>query len=124
MVLRVDQLSQFSHVLFDFLKESISFTHEGTRLELNEAIKEEFYMKVGTRRNGRFKQQKPIAAELRTMVNQFPMVFLEPKVLPPIRFNDQRVPLKDGAQTFKIRPYRCRYIQNGDFEMMVKNEII
>lgn len=43
MVIGVDWLSQFSPVLFDFLKGGMTFTHEDTRLEFhNEAIKEEF----------------------------------------------------------------------------------
>lgn len=65
------------------------------------------------------RQWEPIPAKLKAVVNYFPIVFLEPKKLPPTWFNDHYIPLKKGAQPFKIGPYRCPYVQNGTWRLCV-----
>lgn len=46
-------------------------------------------------------------------------MFVEPKGMPSPRFNDHEIPLKEGAQLFKIRPYRCPYVQKTELERMI-----
>lgn len=40
--------------------------------------------------------------------------------MPPPRFNYHKIPLKEGAQHFKIRLCRCPYVQKTELERMVK----
>lgn len=35
-------------------------------------------------------------------------------------FNDHHISFKEEAQPFKMRPYRCPYIQKAEIERMVK----
>lgn len=137
MVLGVDWLSQFNLVLFDFKKGSIIFTYNGEKMELEcETIKGEIKMISDKEdkcwfRNHNYgmvaqiivsidKEQETISLELQTVVDQFSRVFSEPKGLPPTRFNDHRIPLKEGVQPFRLRPYGCPYVQKSEIENMVK----
>lgn len=52
-----------------------------------------------------------VSAEVQAVVDRFSLVFSELEGLHPVRFNDHHIPIKEGAQPFKLRPYRCPYIQ-------------
>ncbi|KAL2542528.1 Uncharacterized protein Adt_03506 [Abeliophyllum distichum] len=60
---------------------------------------------------------------IRPILEDYDDVFKEPSDLPPIRSHDHQLTLKEGAQSFKIRPYRCLFIQKTEVEKMVKEMI-
>lgn len=57
------------------------------------------------------KGSKVVPAEVQAVVDWFSLVFSEPKGLPSARFNDHHILIKEGARPFKLRPYRCPYVQ-------------
>ncbi|KAL2506438.1 Uncharacterized protein Adt_22059 [Abeliophyllum distichum] len=58
--------------------------------------------------------------ELKPILIEYDDVFQEPKGLPPERSHDHHIPLKEGAQPFQIRPYRCPFIQKSEVEKLVE----
>lgn len=137
MVLGVDWLSQFNPVVFDFQRSSIKFSYQGMEVELKSAIMDEELLMMEGRQMNQWIRRQPygIIAQLQaitegenaqiptmvqTILKQYTEVFVEPKGMPPPRFNDHRIPLKEGAQPFKIRPYRCPYVQKAELKKMVK----
>lgn len=71
-------------------------------------------------------QATPFSAEHSTLPDEifellleFPDVFETPKELPPTRFLDHAIPLKNDFQPFKIKPYRYPYSQKSEIEVQV-----
>lgn len=134
MVLGVDWLSQFNLVIFDFKQGSIMFAYKGAQVELNsENADEEFLMMewenqwlrrqpygiVAKIQAMNEEERDTLPTEVQVIIEQYSEVFVEPRGMPPPRFNDHRIPLKEGAQPFKIKPYRCPYMQKTEIERMV-----
>ncbi|KAI5395213.1 hypothetical protein KIW84_061712 [Lathyrus oleraceus] len=57
--------------------------------------------------------------DLATIVTTFYDIFDEPKGLPPLRFQDHTIPLLEGSNPFKVRPYRYPHSQKAQIEKMV-----
>ncbi|CAA2960421.1 Hypothetical predicted protein [Olea europaea subsp. europaea] len=186
MILGVDWLRQFSPVLFDFVKGSITFHHEGTEIKLqNEAINEEFQMMIGNGKNGEFKKQpngivaqikevefgneipensvkmketkeiednpvkmkeikeietrfdkeaygavgqlcfliennkREIPGKITEMIEFFPKVFEELNGLPPPISHEHNIPVTDGVQPFKTRPYIHPFVKKIEIKRLV-----
>ncbi|KAI5445729.1 hypothetical protein KIW84_013817 [Lathyrus oleraceus] len=57
--------------------------------------------------------------DLATIVTTFSDIFDEPKGLPPPRFQDHTIPLIEGSNPVKVRPYRYPHSQKAQIEKMV-----
>ncbi|XP_024979726.1 uncharacterized protein LOC112516745 [Cynara cardunculus var. scolymus] len=58
-------------------------------------------------------------AELQTLLTEFQDVFATPSGLPPTRSHDHAIPLLDGSNPIKVRPYRYAHSQKNQIEVMV-----
>ncbi|KAL2466961.1 Uncharacterized protein Adt_42812 [Abeliophyllum distichum] len=70
----------------------------------------------------REEEPETMPAEVSNIVNQFPDVFSEPKGLPPPSTHDHHIPLKEGAQPFKIEPYMSYCVENKGGENGLRND--
>lgn len=61
-----------------------------------------------------------ILAELQALLEDYADVFKTPKVLPPPRLQDNRIPLKDETAGVKIKPYRYPIVQNNEMEKLIQ----
>ncbi|OMO86983.1 Integrase, catalytic core [Corchorus capsularis] len=68
----------------------------------------------------KLKPTAEIDATLQQFLEQYNILFEEPKGLPPSRPQDHRIPLKDESKTVKIRPYRHPSIHKDEIEKMIK----
>lgn len=57
---------------------------------------------------------------LRPVVKRYQDIFSEPKHLPPKRFRDHQIELKEGIEPVSVRPYKYPYIQKEEIERSVK----
>lgn len=64
-------------------------------------------------------QMENISGRVLEVVHQFAQVFEELKELPPPKSHDHYIPLKEGAQPFKVRPFRCPFIKKIEIERLV-----
>ncbi|GKB15562.1 putative nucleotidyltransferase, ribonuclease H [Tanacetum coccineum] len=62
-------------------------------------------------------QQNP---QIQTLLNTFPLVFENPKKLPPIRSHGHTIPLLPNTTPINIRPYKHPPNQKDAIELMVK----
>ena len=65
----------------------------------------------------------PIHPDISQILDAYPDVFVEPKGLPPTRFQNHAIPLLEGSNPVKVRPYRYPYSQKAQIEIMV-NEML
>uniref|UniRef100_A0A8R7U1I3 Reverse transcriptase domain-containing protein n=1 Tax=Triticum urartu TaxID=4572 RepID=A0A8R7U1I3_TRIUA len=63
------------------------------------------------------KQEIPQPVE--EVLQQFPIVFQEPKGLPPKRAHDHKIPLKEQSVPPNSRPYRVSHMQRNELERQV-----
>ncbi|XP_057444004.1 uncharacterized protein LOC130736175 [Lotus japonicus] len=63
------------------------------------------------------KEETP--AELQSVLNQFPVLFESPTVLPPRRRHDHAIHLQEGASIPNIRSYRYPHYQKNEIEKLV-----
>lgn len=61
-------------------------------------------IKVIAQLNSVVEEIEPAPSVVLALTEQRHLVFAEPKGLPPPKFNDHQITLKEGAQPFKIRP--------------------
>jgi hypothetical protein len=66
---------------------------------------------------------KPIHPEISQVLDTYLDVFAEPTCLPPTRFQDHAIPLLEGSNPVKVRPYRYPHSQKAQIETMV-NEML
>ena len=62
-----------------------------------------------------------LPSEISELLHQFSDIFAEPTQLPPKRAHDYTIPLKPGAQPFKLIPYRYPHSQKIEIENQVSN---
>ncbi|XP_071918893.1 uncharacterized protein [Coffea arabica] len=72
----------------------------------------------------RMEQQKlleepMVFAEVQQIIEDFKDVFQTPTELPPTREIDHWIPLKQGSQAFKMKPYRYPHSQKGEIERQI-----
>lgn len=58
--------------------------------------------------------------EIQALVHNYRDLFADPKGLPPSRVIDHTIPLLNGSQPFKLRPYRYTSAQKTEFEERVR----
>ena len=63
--------------------------------------------------------EPPLPLEIQQLLDEFPHLFQEPNSLPPARAQDHEIPLMQGAQPFKIRPYHYNPQQKDEIERQV-----
>ncbi|CAN6225874.1 unnamed protein product [Urochloa humidicola] len=61
-----------------------------------------------------------IIPEVQPLVNQYTELFVEPSGIPPSRAINHSIPLINGAQPFKLRPYRYTPAQKTEIEQQVQ----
>lgn len=57
--------------------------------------------------------------KLQELLSSFSNVFKEPTSLPPEKFHDHHINLKDGSQPINLRPYRYPYVQKSEIEKIL-----
>lgn len=65
-------------------------------------------------------REEKIPAAVEELLEQFPDVFGKPKGLPPSRGHEHYIQLAEGAQPFKLRPYRYPHYQKAEIEKLIK----
>lgn len=62
--------------------------------------------------------------EIKQLLEEFSKVFQQLMSLPPIKMCDHEIPLKPGAQPFKLKPCRYPYSQKDEIEKQVTQIIL
>lgn len=62
---------------------------------------------------------KPLPAEIKQLVSEFADIFESLTELPPRHLGDHVIPLVQGAQPFKLRPYRYNPAQKTEIEQQI-----
>ncbi|GAU28307.1 hypothetical protein TSUD_256350 [Trifolium subterraneum] len=66
--------------------------------------------------------QSPLHPAIADLILKFEDIFKEPRQLPPPRPGfDHRIPLKEGAEPFNLRPYRFSLIQKDIIDKLVQD---
>lgn len=60
-----------------------------------------------------------IPPEIVPILQQFRSIFEEPETLPPSRTIDHQIPLKEGADSVNVRPYRYPHFQKQEIEAQI-----
>ncbi|XP_071902628.1 uncharacterized protein [Coffea arabica] len=134
-VLGVDWLAKYSPIEFDFKQLTMKF-HKGKEpVELKGEVGKLKLKLIKGSKLAKWKRKQSyglhvveegeetpgrMLAEMKVLLNQFGKVFAESQGMPPVRSHDHGIPLKEGAASFQIRPYRCPYVQKAKIEKLVK----
>ncbi|XP_071905809.1 uncharacterized protein [Coffea arabica] len=141
MILGVDWMVQYSPITFDFKQLLVRVSEEGGEMVLEGAAKQPSMKLIRGKAVKKFMQQKhktltsicsasensnsdgvsPLPSEISELLHEFSDVFAEPTQLPPERAHDHTIPLKPGAQPFKLRPYRYPHSQKIEIENQVSS---
>ncbi|KAH9792244.1 hypothetical protein KPL71_004039 [Citrus sinensis] len=62
-------------------------------------------------------------ASMRSLLEEYSELFMEPKQLPPTREIDHQITLKEGTEPINVRPYRYAYFQKAEIKRQV-NEML
>ncbi|KAE8662761.1 hypothetical protein F3Y22_tig00113145pilonHSYRG00200 [Hibiscus syriacus] len=137
MVLGVDWMKKYSPLLMDFNNMTMSFKKDGEEITLrgkqnsptvkvisdsklqklmgkNNDITGEIFMLSGEVRTNM------VPVELQSLLEEYSVVFEEPKGMPPPREHDHSIILKEGTEAVDIRPYRMPYHQKSEVEKQIK----
>ncbi|XP_038990616.1 uncharacterized protein LOC120113567 [Hibiscus syriacus] len=137
MVLGVDWLRKYSPLLMDFNHMTLSFQKDGkdvilkgrqnssnVRLISNSKLQKlmekhndltgEIFMLSGEN------NPNVVPAELQDLLEEYLVVFEEPKGMSPSREHDHSIILKEGTEAVNIRPYRMPYHQKSEVEKQFK----
>ncbi|XP_027088526.2 uncharacterized protein [Coffea arabica] len=144
IMLGVDWMTHFSPITFDFHNLGISMKYQGEMVHLQgssedceldlirgkdlrhfiEYKKKYFAIRTmetdmastsASKKTGEDQQPQ----EIRDLLEEFSVVIQQPVSLPPARACDHAIPLKPGAQPFKLKPYRYLHSQKNDIEKQV-----
>lgn len=63
--------------------------------------------------------EPPLPAEVSELIEQYTVLFEEPRGLPPSRAVDHAIPLVPGAKPVNLRPYRHSPVQKDEVEKQV-----
>lgn len=63
---------------------------------------------------------EPIPTEIQSLIDQYQSVFQAIPGIPPKRSGDHTIPLIQGAQPFRLRPYRYNPFQKDEIERQIK----
>jgi hypothetical protein len=61
----------------------------------------------------------PLPAEMKQLVEKFPVIFYEPSGIPPPSTVTHSIPLMDGTQPFRLKPYRYTPAQKDEIETQI-----
>lgn len=138
IVLGADWLRQFSPVTFDFRELKITINKEGQRIMLHGKVEEgTIKMITGKAMNKLMSksnegmmgylflmenrdQNSEVDPEMMKLLQEYEVVFQEPKGMPPVRNQDHKIPLIAGSQPVNMRSYRIPYIQKAEVEKQVR----
>ncbi|XP_071925383.1 uncharacterized protein [Coffea arabica] len=141
MILGVDWMVQYNPITFDFKQLLIKLSEENGEMVFEGAAEQPSIKLIRGKAIKKFMQQKhrtlasicsvpedsnsddvsSLPSEISELLHQFSDVFTEPTQLPPERAHDHTIPLKPGAQPFKLKPYRYPYSQKTEIENQVSN---
>jgi len=63
---------------------------------------------------------EPIPPDIQAIIAKFQCIFQPLPGIPPKRAGDHTIPLIQGAQPFRLRPYRYNRFQKDEIEMQIK----
>ena len=63
---------------------------------------------------------EPIPPDIQAIIAKFQSIFQPLPGIPPKRAGDHTIPLIQGAQPFRLRPYRYNRFQKDEIEMQIK----
>ncbi|XP_038986462.1 uncharacterized protein LOC120111962 [Phoenix dactylifera] len=63
--------------------------------------------------------QATLPFDIKELLDEFTLLFDEPRSLPPARDVDHRIPLKEGVTAVNVRPYRYAHFQKSEIEKQV-----
>lgn len=140
MVLGVDWLKQNSPVTFDYQSLSITILKEGRKIVLQGGMQEgtlktmsgkglskllrgkqavtQGYLCMVSACKEEIDVKAPVQAppEITKLLQQYEDIFQEPQGLPPRRYHDHRIPLKEDSQPVNQQSYRVPYFQKNEIE--------
>nr|XP_027099356.1 uncharacterized protein LOC113718666 [Coffea arabica] len=137
LILGVDWMHNYSPITFDFRQLKISMFHQGEVVTLHGAVTDATMELIRRKDLRGFLHEKrrccAIAAQagkedtttqgvpgsITAVLEKFSGVFQEPTQLPPNRSLDHQIPLKSGAQAFKMKPYRYPHSQKAEIEKQI-----
>ncbi|XP_027172283.1 uncharacterized protein LOC113771935 [Coffea eugenioides] len=137
LILGVDWMHNYSSITFDFRQLKISMFHQGEVVTLHGAVTDATMELIRRKDLRGFLHEKmrccAIAAQagkedtttqgvpgsITAVLEEFSGVFQEPTQLPPNRSLDHQIPLKPGAQAFKMKPYRYPHSQKAEIERQI-----
>lgn len=67
-----------------------------------------------------WKTKENIELEVQVIIQEYKDIFEEPHSMPPSRFHDHRIPLKDGSEPVSCKPYRWPCVQKTEIENIVR----
>nr|XP_027120832.1 uncharacterized protein LOC113737890 [Coffea arabica] len=138
IILGVDWMTHYSPITFDFHQLTISLHNQGETIQLRGQAEDcdldlirgsdlrnfiEYKKKMCLAlRMGHDKlpEESGMPAEVQEVLGNFHDVFQTPVELPPPKEIDHEIPLKQGAQAFKMKPYRYSHSQKGEIEKQVR----
>ncbi|KAL4351905.1 hypothetical protein GQ457_06G037700 [Hibiscus cannabinus] len=136
MVLGVDWMRKYSPISMDFNLMTLSFQREGeliilkggARLASIQFISGEKMQKLADKDMDLIGEiyllttegvEPEIRPELHPVLDKFQDVFSTPQSLPPKRFQDHAIVLKEGTQPVNLRPYRFPHHQKNEVEKQI-----
>jgi len=137
VVLGVDWLRSLGTIQWNFADLSMSFFVDGEKLFLQglrlpkEAIEEEHSLSKFALVEGRgiwlqFLEISdslggaPVEPALKTILNEFKIMFAEPNGLPPPRSHDHQIQLHEAAKPTCVKPYRYTYYKKEEIEKLIR----
>ncbi|GMI90521.1 hypothetical protein HRI_002721400 [Hibiscus trionum] len=136
MVLGVDWMRRYSPIIMDFKLMTLSFQRNEELITLKGGFKPaklqfisgEKFQKISKKESeltgeiyllSSDTRELTVRPELIEILAKFEDVFSEPTGMPPSRFHDHAITLKEGSQPVNLRPYRFPHNQKAEVERQI-----
>ena len=148
LILGVDWMKAYSPITFDFPRNQVTITTQGTSIKLTRMSEDAELWLISCRGINRLLRcpgssvtlglytinggpttmlsavsssgDSPFADQLAQLLYCFRHIFDEPTDLPPFREFNHSIPLKPGVEPINIRPYRYPYFQKAEVEKLTE----
>jgi hypothetical protein len=94
--------------------------HHLRRLHNTDAIAEVYSLQLQDNSLDLSLASQSLNPEMKELLLQFSEVFATPSGLPPSRSHDHAIPLLEGSNPVKVKPYRYPHSQKTQIELMVQ----
>jgi hypothetical protein len=95
--------------------------HQLNAMEKHDAILYCVQLNVTSDENGLSHTEDPHPEEIDSLIKQYQSIFQPIPGLPPKRPGDHTIPLLQGAQPFRLRPYRYTPFQKDEIERQIQD---